>query len=630
LEKHILTRSVMEPLANVDAQLNQFVVDTVRDVSKNWNADFESGRRALAIATITGTRYVVSSSIASGAFSFATDAATMLAEQKEQLKSLSVEGNNALATGLSFIPTLIRGVMHVILSEVPASFVTDILEYMMAVEKAPAGSYKSATTSNKEAIAKKWQLLRQSLCAVAWRAGYLLEKSLVAQYVQQSSAEKGATVKPGRVDPTVPSEDGGKKAKNASKDSDVAVPSAVHPYSLSFELDGVKKHLRALSETSAAAYWNAILKFSEFLDAAISKSRDGGADQISPADWKVFVRQSMRSAFEDSYSRMKTQFCNIAVDMIVQFISDTISLTAFGEVVRKTDASSKIVASIDADMTESLKINAIVDNVVSSILKPTVCGVVGEWKESALDRFHIVADTVTRAMTFQATEKSMGSSEAFDTRSLSLGTNSYSGSGSFTSDEDEPELEPEPVKEEPKPEPEPVKAAESASSASSSSKSSSHYSSVSGSAARSASGSRSSSRSSSASRSGSVSRSGSESGSHSGSESKSVSSKSSHVSEPEPAKEEPKPEPEPAKEEPKPEPEPEPEPAKEEPKPEPESEPVKEEPKPEPEPDPVKEEPKPEPEPEPEPEPAREETPEPEDEENTASEMSEIVPFDRM
>jgi len=529
LEKHVLTRAVMEPLANWDTQLTQFVFDSVRDTGKAWNAEFEKGRRSLAVATLTGTRYVVSSTIASGAFAFANDVVSMLAEQKEGLKKLVAEDNNDVVAGLACVPTLIRAVMHVILSEVPAPFVGDFGAFVAAVKKSPAWSYQNSTVGERDALARKWKRMREALCAVAWRAGYLLEKSLVAQYVQQSSALKGVASKAGRPDPTVPSEDGG-KVKKASNGS------PVHPYMMSFELEGVKKHLRALSETSAAAYWNAYVRFTRELDLSIDKSRNSGDDQLTGEQWKGIVRDSFRIAFEDSYSRMKAQFCNIAVDMIVQYLSDIVARKAVGDVVRKADGCTKSIADAgakNAGMAESLQIPAIVDVVVSNVVRPAVAAAVNKWKETALDRFHVVADTVAHAMTFQSAEKGMDSSSvALDTRSLSNGTNSYSGSGSYTSDDDEPEEKPKPEPEpepEPKvePEPAPVEAEESAHSASASSKSSgsshSHYSSVSGSGSRS---SRSSSRSRSSSGSASPKSASVKSASSKSASAKSASSKS--------------------------------------------------------------------------------------------------------
>jgi len=301
----------MEPLANIDSQLTHFILDSLYESSKTWDADFVSGRRALAIATLTGTRYVVSSTIASSAFAFAADVASMINERKDMLNTLAITGSGGVAAGLACIPTLVRAVMHVILSEVPSSFITELSSYMVSVEQAPASSYKSATTNQKEALAKKWQQLRQALCAVAWRAGYLLEKSLAAQYVQHTTLLKGAgeTSKPRRADPTVPSEqDGSKKGKKATAEKKEDGMVASHPYVLSFELDGVKKHLRDLSETSSAAYWNAVLQFSDSLDACVAKAHDDGQDRITPVQWKSFVRQSMHSAFEASYARMKAQF----------------------------------------------------------------------------------------------------------------------------------------------------------------------------------------------------------------------------------------------------------------------------------------------------------------------------------
>jgi len=611
LEKHVLTRAVMEPLANVDTQMSQFATDSVRVVSKDWDAEFESGRRALAVATLTGTRYVISSTIASGAFAFSADVAEMLAEQKEQLKPLFVEENNEdLAAGLSCIPTLVRAAMHVILSEVPASFVGDIAAYMLAVEKSNASNYKSNTKANKETLAKKWQLLHQALGIVAMRAGYLLEKSLVAQYVQQSSAEKGVDAKSGRPDPTVPSEEGAKKVKKGKEGE--AKPSAMHPYILGFELEGVKKHLRSLSEASAAAYWNALEKFGEFMESSVADSKEGQ----SLAEWSEVVRRSMRQAFEDSYSRMKSQFCTVAVDMIVQFICDAVSRRAFGNVVRKADAGAKAVTAAgtgNAEVAESMSIEASVDTIVSTFLKPTVNAIVEKWKETALDRFHVVADTVNRAVSFQSSDKLMeGSLQSYDTSPLSLGDNSYSGTGSFTSDDDEPLPEPE-EPEKPKEKPveskvavvvEPSADASSSSKSSASSSTGSLSSSRSGSRSGSRSPSRSGSRSGSSSKSGSKSssrsgsvssKSGSKSGSSSGSRSGSGSKSGSSVS----SKSEPE-----EKKEPEPEEKKEAEPEEKKPEPEPEEK------KPEPE------EKKPEPEPEPE--------------EDLSDEDSEIVPYDRL
>jgi len=619
LEKHVLTRAVMEPLANADSQMSQFVIGSVRDSSKKWDAEYEDGRRALAIASLTGTRYVVSSTIASGSLAFAADVASTLNEQKEELKSLSLENISDVAASLASIPTLVRAIMHVILSEAPASFVSEIAAYMVALENSDSEGYKKSTSSNKETLAKKWQHLREVLGGVAWRAGYLLEKSLVAQYVQQTCAEKGAGAKSGNSDPTVPADESGKKVKKPSNGKDSDVPPALHPYMLGFELEGVKKYLRALSETSAAAYWNVVVALGDGLEAFVQKSHDDGEDRVDGDKWKAAVRQCIYAAFQDSFGRMKAEFCNISVEMIVQYICDVISHRAVGEIVRKADAGAKSVADAtakNAETAENIQIKDVVDNIVSVMLKPTVASVVGEWKESALDRYHIVAETVTRATTFQSSENALeGSSAAFDTKSLSLGSNSYSGTGSFTSEDDEPrELEPEPepepeTKPEPKPKPAPAEASESAHSASASSKSSSHYSSVSGSASRSKSESASGSKSGSAS----SSKSGSESGS-----SKSASSAASEKKEEEPKEEEPKEE-EPKEEEPKEE-----EPKEEEPK---EEEPKEEEPKEE---EPKEEEPKEE---EPKEEPKKEDvsSSEPaEEEENTASEMSEIVPFDRL
>jgi len=505
LEKHVITRSVMEPLANIDSQLNQFIVESLYESSKNMDADFVNGRRSLAIATLTGTRYVVSSTIAASAYSFANDIASMIMDRKEELKSLAVSDNTNIAAGLACIPTLIRAVMHVILSEAPSSFITELSSYMVSVEQAPASSYKSATTNQKEALAKKWQRLRQILCAVSWRAGYLLEKSLVAQYVQQTALLKGAETQSRRSDPTVPSdEDASKKGKKGKDDSDAPGIASTHPYLLDFELDGVKKSLRALSETSAAGYWNTVLQFSDALDACIAGAHDEGQDRITPVQWKSFVHQSMRTAFESSFARMKAQYCNIATEMLIQFVCDIVSRNAIGESVRKNEGFSKVASdatSANGDLANSLQIGAAVDSVASQTMKASVAGVMNEWKEAALDRYHIVSETVSRAVSYQTTEKLTDSNDALDTRSLSVGSNTYSGSGSFTSDDDEAGSVHS------------SKGSASGSSKSGSSTGSSRYSSISGSRSRSGSGS------SSGSRSGSVSGSGSRSGSASGSES---------------------------------------------------------------------------------------------------------------
>jgi len=420
--------------------------------------------------------------------------------------------------------------MHVILNEAPFSFLTELSSYMVSVNQAPSSSYKSATTKQKEALAKKWQSLRQTLCAVSWRAGYLLEKSLLAQYVQQMALLKGASVpaKGRRPDPTVPSdqEGGGKKkgkkaaaaaaaaAAAESKEED-NLPAAAHPYLLGFELDGVKKHLRELSETSAAAYWNAVLSFVDILDVAIKKAHQKGLDHITPKDWKTFVLQSMHSAFESSYARMKAHFCTIASDMLVQFICDVVSKNVVGKSISKQETYTKLineVTSANPDMSTSVQMSATVDSVMSQMMRATVTGIVNEWREKAADHYHIVSETISHAITYQASEKLADSGEALDTRSLSaVGSSGYSGSGSFTSDDGEEE----------------VPAASAHSATGSKSGSSSHYSSVSGSGSRSGSRSGSSSGSRSGSVSGSGSRSGSSSGSRSGSGSKSGSASGS-------------------------------------------------------------------------------------------------------
>ena len=343
LERHVLTRAAMEPLAAADAQLAQFAAACVRGGA--------AGKCALAAVVLARTRDAARSAVAASTHAFAADVAAHLhaARTRAALRPLlraddSGSGPRTVAAALACVPTLVRAALHVALADAPVvaaptapvargpaapmpAFAAAFAAAVRIVRGAAPAAHHCVLEAQRTPLVQAWRALRSTLRTVAWRAGYILEKSLIAQYVQQSAVLKGASspvpadtsssTQPPQAQPQAAATDAAATAPSVTSMATTATMTATaatttycsgsaeglgtedslagsicsgsrgtpagagtgtgartagegvpavatpHPYALGFAMDSVQRHLHALGDATAAACWGAVVDLAQ-------------------------------------------------------------------------------------------------------------------------------------------------------------------------------------------------------------------------------------------------------------------------------------------------------------------------------------------------------------------------------
>ena len=510
LEQHVLTQAVMEPLANVDVQLAQFVAGCVRDAAARA-ATAATAKKAGIL--LLGTRLLVSTEVSKSTHAFATDLARNLAAcTRTTLRPLlgDARSTRAVAAMLACVPTLVRAVLHVVLSDAPvadaavavthgptASVDGFAAEFAKAVRKVRDSSYsddRTAIATQRTCLVQAWRALYRAHRTVAWRAGYILEKSLIDQYVQQSTALKPgalraqqlsqphpqaaaaatATAAAATATATVPSGavsvasvlsvaacpdsaeglgTGGSRAgsmcsarfcperaalraaaaaKRRAAAAEATQPLATpHPYALGFAMDSVRRHLHALADATAAACWCVVPEFERALAAAAHGISRSARKGAAHTPWAQVVEGAAVSAFEASFARLRAQLWRLTVSMLVRFVGDVLVLGGAADRVRESPDGRK---QLEAAARER--------DVLGDVLQPDAALEVAV----ALELAHAVrpvvepwAETVRDRYTVfrDATARTAAGWGEQTPEPLSLGSDAYSGTGSFTSEDDE-------------------------------------------------------------------------------------------------------------------------------------------------------------------------------------------------
>lgn len=451
LERHVLTRAVVEPLANVDAQLALLVADDVycdtslasqspckgkwnKDKDKGTEDNKDNGKWTIVGALMTGTRLVASGAVSASAHAFAAGLAGLLAAHSAALRPLlaGARARGAAAAQLACVPTLVRAALHVALCDAPAAFAPVWAAAVRAVRAAPPAAHARTLAAHRAPLVRAWRTLHQALRTAAWRAGYLLEKSLLAQHIQQSAVLKGggaSSASSAASASSTTSSATSASASSASEETEEESPAIAtpHPYTLGFAMESVRRHLHALGDATAAACWCAVIEFAEALRAAVHTTTSTNAE----AQWPRTVERAAVGAFARSFARLKAQLGRVTVSMLMRFVCDVLALGGGSGTAAR--GRKDTAATACEGLGDVLQPDAVRDVAVAHALAHAVHPVLETWADSARERYAVVLDAVVR----DAAPARDHASDDAGAEPLSLGSDSYSGSGSFTSEDDE-------------------------------------------------------------------------------------------------------------------------------------------------------------------------------------------------